>query len=323
MACHELAGAVAPGVLAREPRHAGQMQIELERELFDRAVTPVRLLARRHHRYVVEVAAQLPAQTLRRAGALRSDALQLRARDASRLQGIARRRRLLLADHAFDFVKAQPRNLEWTLAAEQLVEQHTEHVDIARGGDQLATNLLRARMVRGHDAHVCLRHRDRVRGGTHVEELRDTEVEQLRCAVSGDQDVARLEIAMDDEVTVRGLYGRAHHAKQPQACGDAQSMLVAVGVDGLAFDILQYQVRNAVDGGAAVEQACDVRVIQRGQNLPLGAQARLYLPRQHAATDELDGDLLLVLLIGALAQVDLAHPALAQHAQHLVGANAI
>jgi hypothetical protein len=63
-------------------------------------------------------------------------------------------------------------------------------------------------------------------------------------------------------------------------------------------------------------------MIEAGQNLALVPE----LPQQglgvHAPLDELDRDALLVLLVGALRQVDRAHPASAHLANQDVGADA-
>ena len=50
-------------------------------------------------------------------------------------------------------------------------------------------------------------------------------------------------------------------------------MRVAVLVDGRAFDQLHHEVRNAFVGGAAVQQAGDVGMIEAGKNLALVTEA--------------------------------------------------
>ncbi len=48
----------------------------------------------------------------------------------------------------------------------------------------------------------------------HFDELRDAEVEQLQGAIARHQDVRRLQVAMDDEVLVSRMHGRADPAEQ-------------------------------------------------------------------------------------------------------------
>ena len=50
-----------------------------------------------------------------------------------------------------------------------------------------------------------------------LQQLGDAEVEQLRHAVRGHEDVARLDVAMDDEVLVRILHRAAHPQEQRAA----------------------------------------------------------------------------------------------------------
>ena len=87
-----------------------------------------------------------------------------------------------------------------------------ETVNIARGGDLLAAELLRARVVRGQDS--LLRQSQVSPFLLRVEELGDAEVEQLHLAFRGHEDVGRLEIAMNDEVLVGVSDSGADHAEE-------------------------------------------------------------------------------------------------------------
>ena len=157
-----------------------------------------------------------------------------------------------------------------------------------------------------------------------IEELGDPEIEQLRDAVGGDQDVARLEVAVDDQVLVGEVDRRADLPEELAAARWVGSFrVVAILVDRLPLDVLHDEVGAAVLGGAAVEQLGDVRVVEVGEDLALGAEAADDLVRVHAAPDELEGDLLLELLVGPLRQVDRAHAAPAELAHHPVGADAL
>ena len=55
--------------------------------------------------------------------------------------------------------------------------------------------------------------------------------------------------------------------------------------------VLHHEVGLAVLGFAGVEQARDVRVVQAGEDLPLGAEAQAELALHRAAVDDLDCDL--------------------------------
>jgi hypothetical protein len=63
----------------------------------------------------------------------------------------------------------------------------------------------------------------------------------------------------------------------------------------------------------------NIRVIELRQYLTLEFKARVHGYGKRAAVHDLDGNLLLKLGIGALGQIDLAHPASPKGAQHAVG----
>ena len=78
--------------------------------------------------------------------------------------------------------------------------------------------------------------------------------------------------------------------KELESFGDVQLMRVAVVVQRLPFDKLHDEVRQAVVSGAAVEQAGDVWMIERGEDLSLFAEAAQDEVGVHAALDQLDRD---------------------------------
>ena len=72
-------------------------------------------------------------------------------------------------------------------------------------------------------------------------------------------------------------------------------------------------------------------MVERGEDLTLGAEARQHTIRVHATPDQLDRDALLILLVGALGEIDGAHAAMCDlvkqmiraddslHGRHIVG----
>ena len=93
-------------------------------------------------------------------------------------------------------------------AGEQLVEQHAQRVDVGGGGHRLAAHLLGAGVLGRHQLQPGRGRRQRLPGHLGIEQLGDAEVEQLGHAVLGDQDVGRLDVAVDDQVLVRVLHRR-------------------------------------------------------------------------------------------------------------------
>ena len=82
---------------------------------------------------------------------------------------------------------------ERRLAVQQLVEDHAQGVDVGGGVDRLALHLLRGH-VGGCSDHAS----GRCQTVLVVDQLGDPEVEDLGLAPVGDQDVVRLQVAVDD-----------------------------------------------------------------------------------------------------------------------------
>jgi hypothetical protein len=114
---------------------------------------------------------------------------------------------------------------------------------------------------------------------------------------------------MDDQVLMGVVDGVADFAKEAEAIFDAEAVMIAVFVDGHALDEFHDEVGRAVVGGSAVEESRDVGVLELGEGLAFGAEAP---PRGfvgEAASDDLDGDALLVLIVGAHGPKDGTHAA--------------
>ena len=154
-----------------------------------------------------------------------------------------------------------------------------------------------------------------------AEQLGDAEIEESRRAVLGDQDVARLQIAVDDEVAVRVMHGIADAPEQGQARLHGQGVALAVLVDGHALDEIHHQVRLAAVGGAGVDQPGDVGVIEAGEDLPLTGEAGVQDVAIEGRAQHLDGDRLAVLIVDADPEVDRAHAAAPDFADDFVGAD--
>ena len=144
-----------------------------------------------------------------------------------------------------------------------------------------------------------------------VEELRDAEVEQPRCAAAIDEDVARLDVAMNDQLLMRVLQRGRNLEDETHAV--AHRELARVGRERHAVDQLHHQVRQAIVGRAAIEQADDAAVIERGEQLALVAQPGDQQRRCRDRPQDLDRDIADVLGVIARGAVDGAHPALADH----------
>jgi len=158
--------------------------------------------------------------------------------------------------------------------------------------------------------------------GRGIQDLCDTEIQQLRDAVVADKDIPRLNVAMDDQVLVGVLHRSADLPKELQPRCDRKTTLIGVFIDGSAFDQLHNEVRNAIVCGPSIEQACDIRVIERGENLTLVTEALNDRCGIETASHKLDSDFLLVNPIDASGPVHFTHSAVTNFFQDLIHANA-
>jgi hypothetical protein len=204
------------------------------------------------------------------------------------------------------------------LARQQVVQQHAERVHIGDGADPFAAHLLGARKARSPEALVQPGLVVELASPLGIEQLRDAEIEQLGRAVGRHQDVGRLDVAVDDQVLVRVLNGRADLLEESQPLLRPQVLALAIEVEADAIDIFHHQVRHALPGRAAVQQAGDVRVVEVGEDLPLGAKATRQRVARQSAVDELDCDLLAKLLVRALGEINSCHSAATQRPHHTI-----
>ena len=205
------------------------------------------------------------------------------------------------------------------VAGQELVGQHAERVDIGGRRDRLAEHLL----GRG----VFARHHRRLRAGepglgSGFEQLGDAEIEQLHGAFVGDQDVGRLEIAMDDEIAVRVGDRRTDLQQQREPRAHVEPARVAPARDRRAGDVFEREIRRAVVRDAAVVQLRDVRMHEPREDFALAQEAKTRLGAGEIAADALERHALREIAAFPLGEEHLAHAAFAEELEQLVDADA-
>ena len=150
-------------------------------------------------------------------------------------------------------------------------------------------------------------------------ELGQTEVEELD-AVPREHDVARLQIAVNDAVTVCSVERLGDLGGDGQGPLERQRAARQFGRERLAIEQLHHQERHAVLL-ADVEQGADVRMIDPGDGASLTPEA-LELPRTRARrrSDRLDRHESIQSRI--LRAIDFAHAPGVEERQHFVGSDA-
>ena len=155
-------------------------------------------------------------------------------------------------------------------------------------------------------------------GRLHGQQLGDAEVEQLHLAGFGDQDVGRLQVAMDHERTMGGGDRPAGAEEQLDARAQVEPVGVAVGVDRPAVHVLHREVRQPIVGDAAVEQRGDVRMRETGQDVALGEEAIAQRRIEHGRARQLERDQPLIDAVGPAGEIHHAHAAVANLPQQFV-----
>ena len=202
---------------------------------------------------------------------------------------------------------------------EQFVEHDAERIHVGHRRHRFAAHLFGRGVVQRERAHAgagLFR-----RGEVGVDEFRDAEVEQAHVAAGRDEDVRRLEVAVDDQVRVRVRDRVADLVEQVEPRFQRKAMRAAVIGDRLAFDVFEREIRLMVVAHARVEQARDVRMRQAREDLAFAGEAQAQVRIDQARAQQLQRDAALIQAVGARGQPHLAHAAFAEHAFEAIRAD--
>src|SRR5204862_2194000 len=144
------------------------------------------------------------------------------------------------------------------------------------------------------------------------QDLGDPEIEQLRFPFCVRQNVAGLDVAMNNQIPVRKLYRSADLQKQLQALTRGQLLRDCKSSHRCADNVVHDEVGQTIVGRACIEQPRDIWMIEPGQDLAFRSEAAQDLSRVGAFIQYLDRDLFLKLTISALCQENCAHPTAAK-----------
>ena len=201
---------------------------------------------------------------------------------------------------------------ERSVAGQQLPEHDPQRVDVGRRRDLLAAGLLGREVLGGAE------HRARLRDAVlHVQRARNAEVGDLDLALAAEEDVLRLDVAMDEPTVVRKCepvgdpereLERPPHRQFP---GAQHELLEVLAVDVLEDDVLPSVVVPAVDDGD------DVRVREPRDRARLAAEAlEVFRILGVVLVEDLDRDAPIELAV--VRAKDARHPAGAEELLELV-----
>jgi len=112
---------------------------------------------------------------------------------------------------------------------------------------------------------------------------------------------------MNDQVLVSELHRRTDLAKELEALQRVQTVMVAVAIDCLAFNVLHNKIRETILRSATVKQPGNVWVLEIGKDLTLHYESAEDFVSIHAPVYELDGDLFTILVVGSHREKDCPH----------------
>ncbi len=147
-----------------------------------------------------------------------------------------------------------------------------------------------------------------------VQQLGDAEVEQARLVVGLHQHVARLQVAMDDQLRMRVRHRPAQLEEQLEPRAQRRIALQPFAQSD-AVDQFHREPRASALVDAAVDEQGDVRMTQAAEHLALAAELGLHCAAVHAEPDALERDLLHEAAFDALGEPDRSHAAAAEKPQ--------
>jgi hypothetical protein len=156
-----------------------------------------------------------------------------------------------------------------------------------------------------------------------IEEFGGAEVEEFGVAVVGDEEIGGFKVEVDDEGAVGAFDGATDGDHEGDAIADGEGVLVAILVDGEAIDAFHDEVWAMVGGGAGIDDAGDVGVIEAGEDLLLAAEAGEGLVVVEVGVEEFDGEFHGDAGAVDFGGVDGAGAAFAQQAGEFVGADGL
>ena len=198
---------------------------------------------------------------------------------------------------------------ERRIADEHLVQHASERINIcARVERPFPHRLLGAHVSRRAEAHPGFGH-PRAAGGARGE--RDPEVGD-KCVPAVQQDILRLDVAVDHAVIVRVLQGAGHFGGDADRVRDRQLPLAGQPVAQRFAVHKGHHVEHGAVHLAGIVQREDVRMLQIGRRADLGEESGAADHRRELRFQHFDRDLAVVLQV--VGEIHRGHSAGAEFA---------
>jgi hypothetical protein len=179
---------------------------------------------------------------------------------------------------------------EGPCSVQRFPERDAERELIRRGADRFAQVLLGRHVCRRPDHHAVVGELDVARG-RHVRHrigARDPEVDDARATISTDDDVARLEVAMDDPLAMRSREAAPRLHEHPHDLRPGPRPRAKPAIERAPIDELHRHERVTVVRVDVVDRD-HVRMVQPRERLRLAKQPRT-CSTARPRTQELESD---------------------------------
>jgi hypothetical protein len=148
------------------------------------------------------------------------------------------------------------------------------------------------------------------------------EIRHIGLAVGVQQDVAGLDVPVDQPLAMSGVQRPGHHRHQFHGFRHGRPVVLDPLRQRAAFDVLRHDEKGAILGAAHVMHGNDMRVVEAGDGAGFGQVGfGVFGPGNKSGVRHLDGDRPLQLLV--VGQVDDTEAASAQDSLHPVAADAL
>ena len=188
-----------------------------------------------------------------------------------------------------------PVNVVRETAGQQFVQHDAQRVDIGPDVEVIhhPVELLGAHVLqRAHDASVASQHRGERRVLLHASG--DTEVDDLRLAGRAHQNIARLQVAVDDSLVMAVGDRETGLPEEADAITSGEGVLAGEGGDRQGIvDVFHHEVRDRAAGHGLrpdVVDLGDTGMSQAAEDLRLILEPLHGLGRQRARADDFHGD---------------------------------
>ncbi len=198
-------------------------------------------------------------------------------------------------------------------AGQQFGQQHAERVHVDRGRRGVAVELFGGGIGAGQAPRFGMRAL-----AVAGQQLGDAEIDELDAAVVADEHVARLQVAVHDQIAVRVLDRTADVDEQRQALARAQALAFAMRKKIVAADEFEGEKRRPGRRESGIEQLRDVRVLQPRQDALLAQKTPALVRSVHVDAQQLQCDGLRAAGQFALGLEHAGHAAGADEAAHAI-----